>query len=69
MLLQERPKGIMDDEKNEIGENIGRFESFDLELLWECTRCGYTIPRKEKLPETCPSCNTDKTEFILHKED
>lgn len=45
------------------------FQSFDMELLWECTRCGYTIHRKEGLPETCPSCNASKTEFILHKED
>ena len=62
-------KGVMDDDKNEINGNIERFESFDLELLWECTRCGYTIHRKEKLPEKCPSCNAHSTEFILHKED
>jgi rubrerythrin len=59
----------MDDDKNEISGNIERSESFDLELLWECTRCGYTIHRKEKLPEKCPLCNAHSTEFILHKED
>lgn len=45
------------------------FQSFDMELLWECTNCGYSIPRKKGLPETCPSCNASRTEFILHKED
>jgi rubrerythrin len=48
---------------------IEEYKSFEMELLWECTRCGYSVHRKEGLPETCPSCNADRTEFILHKED
>jgi rubrerythrin len=59
----------MDDNKIDLDLNIESYQSFDLELLWECTRCGYTIHRKEILPEMCPSCNAQSTEFILHKED
>jgi rubrerythrin len=59
----------MENEKLENDRNTENLTSFDLELLWECTRCGYTIHRKEGLPEKCPSCSAPSTEFILHKED
>ncbi len=59
----------MNEQVNKYNGEAEDYQSFDMELLWECTKCGYTVHRKDGLPETCPSCNASKTEFTLHKED
>ena len=39
------------------------------ELLWRCSKCGELMPRKNGLPDRCPSCGAPHREFALVEED
>ena len=39
------------------------------ELMWRCTVCGEMGEIDEGLPETCPSCGTEKENLMYWTED
>lgn len=46
------------------GHNFG-----EAELMWRCTVCGEMGEIDEGLPDTCPSCGTEKEDLMYWTED
>lgn len=46
------------------GHNFG-----EAELMWRCIECGEMGQIEDDLPETCPSCGTEKEDLMYWTED
>lgn len=41
----------------------------EAELMWRCTNCGEMGEIEEGLPDTCPTCGTEKEDLMYWTED